>query len=316
MVCSSFDIAKLALLKQNRYQKKNRPRQFLKSQFAILSALCCPMVFAWNATGHRVIAQVAYHHLTPHAKQRFNAYNRLLNHKRHSRQHNLNFIEASVWLDKMRYSSDLSGEMHYIDIPFSKEKNVVLPKIAHTNALTALTQAESTLKSEWSNAHKRAVAFRILLHVVGDLHQPLHAVTYVSSSYPKGDQGGNLIKLPVNPVADVLHAYWDKGAGVLQSMNAKDIKQYAALLEARWPCQNEIKIDDFDGWAQASHQLAEKEAYACLKDDEHIELDAAYQRRAMMISESQLALAGCRLAALLNQIDATTRAKPATISRK
>ncbi len=280
-------------------------------KLGIVGLFCCPVAFGWNATGHRVIAQLAYENLTPHAKQRFNAYNRLLNRKHHS----YNFIEASVWLDKVRYSSNLPGEMHYIDLPFTREKGCALPPVQPTNAVSALTEAESTLKSEWSTARERGIALRVFVHVLGDLHQPLHTATYVSSSYPKGDKGGNLIKLPPNPVADNLHTYWDKGAGVLQSMSAKEIRQYAALLQSRWPCSGEKKINDFDAWAQASHQLAEKEVYACLKNDEHVELDAAYQRRAMIISESQLALAGCRLATLLNQIDAATKPKPARTSK-
>jgi hypothetical protein len=283
-------------------------------KLAIIGLFFSQIVCAWNAVGHRVIAQIAYDHLTLHAKHRFNSYNRLLNYRHGDRQRQYNFVEAAVWLDKIRYSSDLPGEIHYIDLPFSREKNRRLPQIPKLNVVSALSQAQLTLKDESSRLRQRAVAFRVLSHLTGDLHQPLHAITYVSATYPQGDKGGNLIRLPENPVAKTLHAYWDQGAGALPSMNRKQVRQYAALLESRWPCMPEDNVDDFFVWAQASHQIAEKQVYSCLKADEHVQLDAEYQRRAMMISESQLALAGCRLARLLNEIDAATTTRPAKTS--
>ncbi len=266
-------------------------------RWMLLGVLYCPFALAWNATGHRVIAQIAYDHLTSHAKSRFSAYNRLLNRKNHA----YSFVDAAVWLDKVRYMSSLPLEIHYIDLPFTEEAGSALPKVRSPNAVTALTEAVFSLKNKNTTARARATALRVLVHVVGDLHQPLHAATRVSHFYPEGDKGGNLVKLAYNPVADTLHAYWDKGAGVLQPMDKRQIKHYAAMLEARWPCADE-KMYDFNHWAQLSHQLAIKEAYALHSDDNR--LDSTYQRRAMVISESQLALAGCRLAHVLNHIDA------------
>lgn len=270
-----------------------------------------PFIFAWNATGHRVIAQIAYDHLTPHAKRQYSAYNRLLNTKYHA----YDFVNASVWLDKVRYSTDLPGQIHYIDIPFSEEPELTLPDINSINAINALIDAESTLKIDRISSKKRALALRVMMHVLGDLHQPLHAATRVSRAYPEGDKGGNLTQLPPNPVAENLHRYWDQGAGVLGPMSTKEVRRYANLLEARWPCVQEKDLDDFKAWAEASHQIAKREVYNW-GDAESFKPD--YPRRAMMISESQLATAGCRLANLLNQIDTMklkkTRAMPAIMS--
>ncbi len=261
-----------------------------------LGLLISSSVLAWNATGHRVIAQIAYDHLSPHAKNKYRAYNRVLN----NRYHSYDFVDSAVWLDKVRYSSDMPGEIHYIDIPFSQDPHLPLPKIDSINAVTALQQARSILAMPRVASKKRALALRVLVHLVGDIHQPLHAATRVSKLYPEGDKGGNLTKLPSNPVAETLHRYWDQGAGLLVSMDRKEIRRYANLLEGRWPCSFDEPAGDFDAWAKMSHELARREVYH-FEQGETLQSD--YQRRAMMISESQLATAGCRLANLLNHLD-------------
>ena len=84
--------------------------------------------------------------------------------------------------------------MHYIDIPFSSD-GTALPAIDHTNAVWGINHAISILNSNKSNAGDKKLALRLLIHVVGDIHQPLHAVTRVSSQLPEGDLGGNLFPL-------------------------------------------------------------------------------------------------------------------------
>ena len=54
-----------------------------------------------------------------------------------------------------------------------------------------------------------SVAVRFLVHYMGDLHQPLHTIARVNDDYPKGDQGGNLFKLPKVNNTDNLHSIWD-----------------------------------------------------------------------------------------------------------
>lgn len=58
-------------------------------------------------------------------------------------------------------------------------------------------------------ADQRSFALRLLIHYVGDLHQPLHAVSEVDHSYPKGDSGGNDHKIPSEDGVANLHQVWD-----------------------------------------------------------------------------------------------------------
>ncbi len=56
---------------------------------------------------------------------------------------------------------------------------------------------------------------RYLIHILGDIHQPLHASTLVSKRFPNGDQGGNLFLIKYNQNIDNLHKLFDSGAAVL-----------------------------------------------------------------------------------------------------
>ena len=273
--------------------------------FGLLQSLS---VFGWNAVGHRVIAQIAYDHMTVHAKQVFSQYNHALD-KIYKPQ---NFIQAAVWLDMLRYQ-DISwfATMHYMDIPFSDDGSP-LPAPQEINALWAIEKARALLLNKYPTDFDKGIAFRVLLHVVGDIHQPMHVVSRISSAYPEGDRGGNLVILRDNPVAPNLHAYWDRGAGLLNSKKLRGQAQLTAFatgIEERWPCDepNGANINP-KTWADESHELAVKKAY-------QLPINSQYQDSAQKISEQRMAQAGCRLAILLNTIDEELANKP-LIKRK
>src|SRR5439155_1554275 len=83
--------------------------------------------------------------------------------------------------------------------------------IPTTNILWALTNILNSLKDSHTEPAEKAVSLCWLLHLVGDLHQPLHAATLLSEAYPTGDQGGNALAVvdasqtPMN-----LHSFWDQ----------------------------------------------------------------------------------------------------------
>ena len=257
-------------------------------------------VFGWNALGHRLVAQIAYDHMTDHAKQVFNQYNQAMD-KIYKPQ---GFVDAAVWLDTLRYQ-DVSwfATMHYIDLPFSQDSSQ-LPTMQKINALWAIEKANTLLFNKYATDFDKGMALRVVLHVVGDLHQPLHAATRVSAQFPQGDRGGNLVPLGGNHVAKNLHAYWDRGAGMLTTKrryNLTQLAKRAANIEQRRPCQKTgIDLNPVH-WAEESHALAVNKAYKELPENSIP--DKHYQRLTQKIAEQQLALAGCRLGALLNQMD-------------
>lgn len=263
-----------------------------------LLLLLATKAYCWNSLGHRLVAQIAYHHLTPHAKDVYNHYNHALD-KFYRPQ---SFVNSAAWLDHLYYQRERwLGKWHYIDLPFSLD-GTQLRTENKANAVSAIEKAGKLIQDSRQSDFEKGFSLRVLLHVVADLHQPMHAVSLYSKRFPKGDLGGNLFPLGANPVARNLHAYWDKGGGLLSTKQryAKgSLEKKASGIEKRYPCQLQAMKLDPDVWARESHQLAISKAYK-LKSGQ--KPDKAYQQMVRTISEQRLALAGCRLAALLNRL--------------
>lgn len=116
--------------------------------------------------------------------------------------------------------------------------------------------------------------------------------------------GGNLLELGKNPLADNLHYYWDQGGGFLAGQKRYSPTQLIKLardIEKKYPCNPEKIIINPEQWARESHKLAVSSAYKINAGETP---DNAYQEDVQKISQKQIVLAGCRLAAILNQLDA------------
>jgi hypothetical protein len=135
-----------------------------------------------------------------------------------------------------------------------------------------------------------------LLHLVGDIHQPLHASTRVSSTDPEGDAGGNLVKLDCSKC--VLHAFWDDLLGTQNDLKtvmkaAKKLPKAQSALAA--------KSDEKD-WIAESFMEAQQTVYAppITAGDGPFTLTTQYKKNAGKLAKQRVALAGARLANLLN----------------
>lgn len=250
--------------------------------------------FSWCATGHKLIGQIAYDHLTPQARRYYAHLNQNLNQQ----QHYYTLVAAAVWMDTLFDRHYLAFKpMHYIDIPESPD-GTPFPKMAAMNAVVAIQQAMGTLKDGTTTEEEKAIALRIILHVVGDVHQPLHTVTRVTRDHPKGDRGGNDFHLGRNKVGNTLHRYWDRGGGYLSSkLSDAEIRQLAKQLETKWACPTpDLELMH---WVQASHTLAVQHAYAI---QENTCPTVEYEQQTQRDTQQQLVFAGCRLAQLLNNL--------------
>lgn len=256
-------------------------------------------LWAWNAVGHRMVAQIAYDHMSPAAKQRFNQTNHALD-KIYRPQ---SFVNSAVWLDYIRYEGDVPwyDTMHYVNLYFSTD-GTPLPTLQKINAVWAIEHAIKTLEAEKSNDFDKGIALRILIHVVGDLHQPMHGVTRVSRTHPNGDLGGNLFPLGPNPIANNLHGYWDEGAGLFKTksyLKPKQLANKAALFEKQYPCNLESTKTTPSDWLHESHQIATNFAYHLTPNQKP---GKTYQMQAQDIIQKRVAQAGCRLALQLNKM--------------
>src|SRR5262249_7972913 len=116
-----------------------------------------------------------------------------------------------------------------------------------------------------ASAGEKAIALCWLMHLVGDAHQPLHAVSLFTIEYPQGDRGGNRIFIRARPGGGILklHELWD--GLILGSGRFTDAKNEATKLRLRPDLAREklIELSDpsFERWTQESFELAKHAAY-------------------------------------------------------
>jgi hypothetical protein len=161
----------------------------------------------------------------------------------------------------------------------------------------------------------RALALCWVMHIAGDIHQPLHTSTLFSSAYPQGDAEGTrqYVRDPETGTVVSLHWYWDDR--VNKSADPATIHALAGDLEKRIPRGSLAELNagsrfDFAHWAAESHALAVSRAYpATLKTGMANDATAPavpddYSRLVKDVSERRMTLAGYRLADLLRAIAA------------
>lgn len=185
---------------------------------------------------------------------------------------------------------------HYVDFPFSPDgtRLVQPPKI---NAQERIALFRKTLASKASDKLK---AFDLvwLLHLVGDVHQPLHATSRFTHDETSGDRGANDVMLCASPCRDELHAFWDGIPGDSTSVSAAI--DAAAGLPPADPAQ--ASISDQAAWVQESFQAAQKWVYVdpIGAGKGPFTLTDSYKIDAKKVADERIALAGQRLANLLN----------------
>jgi hypothetical protein len=124
------------------------------------------------------------------------------------------------------------------------------------NVAQAVKHCQSAL-SNGATPSDAALAYCWLFHLVGDLHQPLHAITLVCERFPEGDRGGNSI--PVVQGRN-LHSLWDGLLGRRDRPN--DVKREVAELRARPALWKVDAAGRVESWIAESHELAKSFAYS------------------------------------------------------
>jgi len=304
-----------------------------------LSLLNIP-AFAWDATGHKLTAYIAWQHMTPEVREKViqtlraapedaqlsTFYITYGSKSLESAQRDF-FMTAATWPDiirdkdfPVRYKKYHNGNWHYSDT-FWQWKNggvVFLPKMEASGlALQKLTDFDQVLRSGSATEADKALAVVWLTHIIGDIHQPLHMSGRVTDAFQKGDQGGNLFLLTPKgtPRAEQknLHSFWDGIVGI-DMPNTKDQCDSAYLdpigdsIIKLYPydkIKGEVADGKFDIWAKESLDLATTEVYKNIKWFETP--SDKYKQNAFKISEKRIALAGYRIADLFNSVFGTAK---------
>jgi hypothetical protein len=273
-----------------------------KKIFLLSSLLLSTHVFAWNAVGHRMVAQIAYDQLTPAVKVKVDALTAVMFHSPYPEAR---FMRAAVWPDKYRYKDKSTFYWHFIDLPIMRDGVTAKPVHAE-NVVWSILQAEKKLENSSAVNDERAKNLSFLIHFIGDSHQPLHCAELYSRVFPSGDRGGNLYRIQ-SPIADNLHQFWDRGAGLFYSDAVKYRFHYQQIekMAHDWMQQyprsffvNSLKEQAPAQWVQDNHRIAE----FVYSTPMNAAPSQAYVQQSQTIVRQQVVLAGDRLADALNNV--------------
>lgn len=301
--------------------------------FAIFS-LCWP-AFGWDDEGHMAVAYTAYQRLTLAKRARVKALlklnpsyaawmDSLPRGTSPADSDRMIFMIAATWPDQIRtdpsyqddgpnngytpegpqatqnigYKDHLRHKYwHFIDMPYSQD-GTPLPATPTPNVETQITAFRAALASNQSDELK-SYDLVWLLHLVGDVHQPLHCVTRVSAEERNGDSGGNLVLLCAAPCKDNLHAFWDNLLGTEKSPDA------AAQAANGLPSANPALASKSDAasWVAEGFQAAKESVYVPPIGPGlgPFTMTQAYQSASQALAKQRIALAGARLAKILNE---------------
>lgn len=255
--------------------------------------------FAWGNNGHILVAKIAYEQMHPQTRA---AVDRLNQVTANNYPRTKGFVRSSIWADWIKSDGvDAFDSWHFINLTYSADGTKAKIPYERHNVVWAIYQSRKVLQSKRANDFEKAMFLRMLVHLVGDLHQPLHCINRVSKSLPRGDEGGNLfvIRAPKNMS---LHRYWDGGAGLFRKYSGKQgINRLATEIQMQYPrksFQKQLAKPKVKSWAWESYNLAKHNAYAI---QEYSSVTPEYQNSSQEIVKQQIALAGYRLADLLDQ---------------
>ena len=275
---------------------------------------------AWNGTGHKAIALIAYEKLTSAARKQID--NLLAKHPDYPKwtdgvparqKGSTAFLEASVWPDAIRNDPRFHNDKqpatppipglpesaqarhagwHFINVPFSIDGTPTTPP-EEPNALTKLKDFQALGRMP---EQMQVYTLPWLIHLVADVHQPLHVIDGFSKEHPKGDLGGNTVRLKDG---SNLHAYWDGRLG--SSQTARFIDDLAATIEQQNPRPQKLDMDPRH-WVDEGVALRQQ-VYSFTgagTTQNPAVLSDQYSVEARRISFQRAALAAYRLAEFLN----------------
>lgn len=233
------------------------------------------LAFAWGNEGHRLIASVADAQLSPSARAHVDQLLAL--------EPGTTLASTSSWADEHR--NPASAPWHYVNFPrgdcqYVKERDCPDGRCA----IEAIERQTQVLRTS-SNVQEQLTALKYLVHLVGDVHQPLHAGW-------GDDRGGNSYQLQAFMRGSNLHSFWD--TRMIRFFEDDDPNWANTLLREVHSASPE--------WT--AKQAAEESCRIVAQDDFYPPrtVGAEYAQRYEAVVRERLQQAGRRLAQLLNQV--------------
>ncbi|SEB75450.1 S1/P1 Nuclease [Tenacibaculum sp. MAR_2009_124] len=234
----------------------------------------------WGPTGHRATGEIAEKHLTRRAKRKIQ---KLL------KGESLAFV--STFADEIKSDRKYSKfyPWHYVNMSTNKTYGISA-KNKRGDLVTGIEYCIEVLKSKKSSEEDKRFYLKMLVHFIGDLHQPMHIGK-------KEDKGGNTIQVQWHGKGTNLHRVWDEDLLNQWGMSYLELARNAEHLSKEE--LKKIKSGTVVDWVHDTHELT-KRVYNSAESGENLRYRYSYVY--MPIVREQLQKGGVRLAKLLNDI--------------
>lgn len=250
---------------------------------AIASLVLLPSLqaFGWGQKGHDVTAAVAARHISPRTAA---AVDSLLEGQ--------SMVYWANWLDNASHTPeyDYSRTWHYrnIDSEYTYDNAPLLPS---GDVVRALFDQTAALRSGTLDKKQSALALKMIIHLMGDLHQPLHLGR-------ASDRGGNKRKVNFFNRESNLHSIWD--TSLPEAAHKWSYTEWADQIDHATPSFTAtVTMGDFNDWGRETYSVC-TEVYAATAEGSTVSYD--YIARWTPVVEQQLLKAGLRLAYVLDSI--------------
>lgn len=261
-------------------------KSFLQKLTFLLAVTTSLYSYAWGLLGHRIIAEIADHHLSKKSRK---AINSILDHQK-----------MAYWANYPDFvKSDTTGvykpmsAWHYVNIDPHSDFSGFLQDLQAQKAPNLYTQIKvltEKLKDKNLGQEDKKIGLIYLVHLMGDLAQPMHTGR-------AGDLGGNKIKVMYFGTETNLHSLWDEK---MLDRQQYSYTEYANLLDRKTKQEvATIESGTLEDWLYDSHLIANK-IYAQTPAGANLRYDYDYKFTYTM--ERQLLYGGLRLAKVLNDI--------------
>lgn len=297
---------------------RRRFRGVIATGVVFLILVTPTLSLSWGSGGHMMTASIAYDRLNPRARAKVNEL-LALEIPPDIQIESKDFVNAGHWADDIKSVDAFKflDPFHYINLPFTDDGTPLPADLPRPeNILKGLEDNVRILRTS-PDKKAQAQALRLIIHFVGDIHQPMHSTTRVTHALPGGDLGGNKFMIKLRQPDGTfknrnLHSYWDAGIDTFPQGGPPPTylppplsaipAAVAKVRPGNPPTNPKLKLKqpfNFKLWSDESAALAKDVSY---KIEENSEPSETYKAKAIPVVRRRVAWGGYRLAALLNKI--------------
>jgi len=274
------------------------------------------LCLGWWQVGYSLTAQIAYNDLIANNPRALEVANDILSILKEFKSVN-KFVEAAAWTDDIKpLGLEAWANWHFEGSPKTNEACSTVSASDH-NLNWSINQCMRTLKTVPVKSHTKQAMFaksimlRNLIHLIGDLHQPLHVSSSFDRQHSNGGQNGELFKVMFKDGIEDLHTLWDSVFSIQSKdfpkapISSEDALQLGALTRgieseySRNSLEEALSIRSVAKWVQTSHEIEANFVYRNIK--EGAEPSAEYLAEGSALARRQIALAGYRLSDLIQE---------------